>query len=241
MSLFVDVGLSVTAIPPGGIVPIQTDVTLELERVVPTASTTHFLWLVGENHHQFLEDLRGESAVESITVLDEFDDRVFVRLHWNVLENPFLDLLDESDVVLVEARGTADGWEATLRFPDEATLRTFYEASEQGEHGVELRAINGARVDERGGTDVLSPVQRETLEAAFEAGYYDVPRAITIAELAAQLDRSEQAVSEALRRATANYLRATLQQGEPSETDPDDEGEASGTTARTDAETDGDC
>jgi predicted DNA binding protein len=240
MSLFVDVGLSVPAIPPGGVVPIQTDVTLELERVVPTASATQFLWLVGENHQQFFEDLRGESAVESITVLDEFDDRVFVRLHWKGMKNPFLDLLDESDVVLVEARGTADGWEATLRFPDEAALRTFYEASEGRGLGVELRAINGARVDERGGTDALSPVQRETLEAALEAGYFDVPRSITIAELAAQLDRSEQAVSEALRRATANYLRATIQQGEPSETNPDDEGEASDATDRTDAETDGD-
>lgn len=240
MSLFVDVGLSVPAIPPGGVVPVQTDVTLELERVVPTAGPTHFLWLVGENHQQFLEALRGESTVESITVLDEFDDRVFVRLQWMTLKNPFLDLLDERDVVLVGARGTGDGWEATLRFPDEAALRTFYEASEQRGLGVELRAINGARVDERGGTDALSPVQRETLEAAFEAGYFDVPRSITIAELAAQLDRSEQAVSEALRRATANYLRVTLQQGESSEADPDDEDEASDATERTDTETAGD-
>jgi predicted DNA binding protein len=154
------------------------------------------------------------------------------------MKNPFLDLLDESDVVLVEARGTADGWEATLRFPDEATLRTFYEASEQRGLEVELRAINGARIDERGGMDELSPVQRETLEAAFEAGYFDVPRSITIAELAAKLDRSEQAVSEALRRATANYLRTTLQHGVSSETDPDDEDEASPTTDRTDTETD---
>ncbi|MFC6977287.1 helix-turn-helix domain-containing protein [Halomicroarcula sp. GCM10025709] len=240
MSLFVNVGLSVPAIPPGGVVPIQTDVTLELERVVPTASATHFLWLVGENHQQFFEGLRGESTVESITVLDEFDDRLFVRLHWTALENPFLDLLDESDVVLVEARGTADGWEATLRFPDEAALRTFYEASEQRGLGVELRAINGSRIDESGDMDALSPVQRETLEAAFRAGYFDVPRSITIAELAAQLDRSEQAVSEALRRAMANYLQTTLQQGDTSEADADDEGEASDATYCTDTDTNGD-
>lgn len=240
MSLFVDVGLSVPAIPPGGVVPIRTDVTLELERVVPTTSATHFLWIVGENHQQFFEDLRDESTVESITVLDEFDDRVFVRLHWTGLESPFLDLLDESDVVLVGARGTADGWEATLRFPDEAALKTFYEASEQRVLGVELRAINGARVDKRGSMDALSSTQRETLEAALEAGYFDVPRSITIAELAAQLDRSEQAVSEALRRATANYLRARLQGGEPSGTDPDDGDAASAATDRTDTETDDD-
>lgn len=221
MSLFVDVALPVTAIPPGGVVAVQSDVTLELERVVPTERTTHILWLVGENHQQFLEALRGESAVESLTTLDEFDDRVLVRVRWTSIATPFLDLLDEGDVVLVAARGTVGGWEATLRFPDEATLRAFYEASERRGLGVELRAINGGRVGERGAADALTPVQRETLEAALDAGYFDVPRSITIAELAVELDRSQQAVSEALRRAMANYLRTTLKGGE---TEADDGG-----------------
>lgn len=226
MSLLVDVVLPVTAIPPGGVVTMRTDVLLELERVVPTEHMTHYLWLVGENYQSVLDELRDESAVESVTTLDEYDDRVLVRLHWSGLETPFLELLDERDVVLVDAQGTADGWNATLRVPDEAALGTFYETSQQRGLGVEFRAINGARFDDGEDTDSLSALQRETLEAAFEAGYFDIPRSVTIAGLAAQLDRSEQAVSEALRRAMATHLRRTLQQqeldAEDGDADPDE-------------------
>lgn len=240
MSLLVDVDLPVTAIPPGGVVTMRTDVTLKLERVVPTEGATHYLWLIGENYQGVLDELRDAAAIETVTTLDEYDDRVLVRLHWSGLDTPFFELLEESNVVLVEARGTADGWTATLQIPDEAALGAFYETSEQRGLGVELRAINGARFDERGDTDMFSAVQRETLEAAFEAGYFDIPRSVTIADLAEQLGRSEQAVSEALRRAIATYLRTTLQQQIIEEHDEPGESDALPDEPARDASTDTD-
>ncbi|MDS0282094.1 bacterio-opsin activator domain-containing protein [Haloarcula onubensis] len=220
MSLFADVVLPVTAIPPGDRVSVGTDAELEFERVVPSESSTHYLWVVGEDYARVLDDLRGDAAVESVATLDEYDDRALVRVRWTALEAPFLDLLDETDGVLSDAKFTGGKWRTTLRFPDESAFSDFYAASEQRGLGLELRAVSGARFAEHG--DALSAVQRKALEAAFAAGYFEVPRRTTLAGLAQQLDRSEQAVSEALRRATANYLRATLASEEPDGTVADD-------------------
>jgi hypothetical protein len=210
MSLFADLSLPVAAVPPGGVVRIDDGLTLELERVVPTADATHYLWIVGRSYGSFLEALRGDAAVESLVVLDEFPDRALVRISWAALETPFLDLVEDTDAVLVGARGDGDGWTVTLRFPGESALGEFYEASRRRGVEVDLRAVDGARGDSSGDADPLTPVQREALEAAFAAGYFGVPRGVTLAELADELGRSQQAVSEALRRAIANYLRVTL-------------------------------
>jgi hypothetical protein len=47
----------------------------------------------------------------------------------------------------------------------------------------------------------LSPTQRETLLAAVERGYYDTPRAVSLTELAEELDTAKSSLSETLHRA----------------------------------------
>lgn len=57
---------------------------------------------------------------------------------------------------------------------------------------------------------VLTPTQRETLETAYEHGYFDDPRNATVAELANQLEVSASAVSGRLRRGTKALLEDTV-------------------------------
>lgn len=63
----------------------------------------------------------------------------------------------------------------------------------------------------------LSEVQYRALTAAVEAGYYQVPREITMEELAAEFDVSHQALSERLRRAVDTLVAHTVQVGPPSD------------------------
>lgn len=46
--------------------------------------------------------------------------------------------------------------------------------------------------------------------AALEAGYFDVPREVTLTEFAEQQDLLHQAISEQLRRATRQLTESTL-------------------------------
>ena len=56
----------------------------------------------------------------------------------------------------------------------------------------------------------LTPTERRVLGAAFEDGYFESPRATTLADLGERLGVSDVAVSETLRRAERKLLGATL-------------------------------
>lgn len=68
-------------------------------------------------------------------------------------------------------------------------------------------------------TDVsgLTPVQRETLTMALERGYFAIPRETNLVELAEELDISDQAVNERVRRGTAKLVASSLTAGTDSE------------------------
>lgn len=210
MSLFTEITLPVTAIPPSGTLLAEQTLTVEVERVVPTRSSTQYLWLCDPDVETVIEALEREAGVESVTPLDRYPDRALVRVRWHDFASPFFDVLADTGVRLVEATGTSEGWKATITCADEATLASFYERCRERGIAVDLQMVNSAHFEATGATETLSPVQREILETAFEAGYFEIPREATVADLAARLDRSEQAVSEGLRRGLANYLGATV-------------------------------
>ncbi|WP_435077870.1 helix-turn-helix domain-containing protein [Halococcus sp. AFM35] len=57
------------------------------------------------------------------------------------------------------------------------------------------------------GHGALTAPQAELLTAAVEEEYFDVPRRVTMADLAAKFDISNQAASERPRRGLSNALR----------------------------------
>lgn len=218
MSVFAEFSLPVTAFPPGGRLRAYPDAVVDLEETVPTGSVTHYFWVVDDEYDRLVEDLRTDSSVESVTVLDELDDRALVRIHWNDV-TPVLELIAEHGAILAEATGSGNGWSFTLRFPNQDALSEFYEACHGHAIALELRSVSEAGFSTSDDDELTLP-QRETVVAAFEAGYFDVPRRTTIAELADQLGISDQAVSERLRRGLRKFLAGTLRGEE--DTDRDD-------------------
>ncbi|MFP8889357.1 helix-turn-helix domain-containing protein [Natrialbaceae archaeon A-CW2] len=60
----------------------------------------------------------------------------------------------------------------------------------------------------------LTSTERETIERALEAGYYEVPRSTTLGELADSLGVSDAAVSKTLRRAESKLLPPSVRRPE---------------------------
>jgi len=58
-------------------------------------------------------------------------------------------------------------------------------------------------------TGVLPAEERETLRVTLEKGYFEVPRATTLVEVADELGRSDVEVSRQLRRGMGDVLRET--------------------------------
>jgi predicted DNA binding protein len=61
----------------------------------------------------------------------------------------------------------------------------------------------------RDATRVLGVPEQETLRVALEKGYFEIPRATTLADVADELGRSDVEVSQQIRRGMGIVLRTT--------------------------------
>lgn len=209
MSIIAEFHLPVTAFPPGNGLWTDVDVTVELEPIVPLGRDSQYLWVIGDEYPHAVDVIGTMNAVESVETVDRLPDRALLRVRWSDTNTPLVDLADEEGAIVTEAVGTAEGWTVSVRFPDDRALAAFYDDCYQSGIRLEFRGIYVGDGDTNDGFG-MSAVQRETVEAAFEMGYFDVPRRTTIAAIAEELDVSEQAVSERLRRGLSNYLTTTL-------------------------------
>jgi hypothetical protein len=75
---------------------------------------------------------------------------------------------------------------------------------------LELRRLGAFSPDESALWS-LTDRQREVLPTAFELGYFDVPRAVTTREVAAELDLDPSTVSEHLQRAERRLLNSVFE------------------------------
>lgn len=88
--------------------------------------------------------------------------------------------------------------------------------------GVELHDITHVRTL----APLLTSAQHRALSRAFEAGYYTVPKKVTLTELAASLGTSQASLSELLRRAEARIIARYMQAGSELPVDSFDEAAA---------------
>jgi hypothetical protein len=105
---------------------------------------------------------------------------------------------------------TAEGWRGRIRLPDRAALETVYNFNEQNGLEFTIHSVY-EQVDWTTPTTAgLTSSQREILVAAFEGGYFEIPRDVSLGDLAASLGISETAASERFRRAMKNLVRETV-------------------------------
>lgn len=101
------------------------------------------------------------------------------------------------------------GWTVHLEVPDREALIEFREILQKRNIGFELLRLSQGTSTAAGPFD-LSEKQREALVAAYENGYFEIPRGISQQGLAKLLGASPTAVSQRLRRATQALIAATV-------------------------------
>jgi len=210
----------VTAYPLSKELADHPDVSIEIDDIVPTGGSSHYIWVNGEAFDALLDDLRANPDLGNVTVLDELPGRALVRFEWKNDRSPVFELVEEAGGRIAGAEGTPEGWALVIDFPSQDALRTFYELAQDRELDVRLRYLYDEESPLPADQFDISPKQHETLEAALRAGYFDIPRRVTLADLADELDISEQGVSERLRRGLSTFLTRTLaDEGADSEDD----------------------
>lgn len=209
MTIVADVSIPASTIPPGGALR-DTETYAEFARRVP----------VGDEPHQYLRVTRTadldafEAAVDDdervrrFTAVEEATSRPLYRIEWE--RPPPCSALYRSDLVIERATGTPEEWIFRLRAGSGEALRAVQDDCHKRGVRFEVRRLDRSSPTAVADRYGLTAGQREALVAAFEAGFFEVPREATLDEIGEELGVSGQAASERLRRAEREIIRATV-------------------------------
>ena len=187
------------------------DVEFEVERIVETGdeAAMPLVWVRGVDHEAIADAFGNDPSVEDIELLSAFDDEQFYRMEWVTDIDLVLQMLTNSEATITDAYGTDGRWHLRVLYPDRDSLAKTTDYRDEAGLTFDITAIREME-GEPAGRYGLTKEQFEALEAALEAGYYEVPRDVDQNELADQLGISHQALSERLRRATGALVEDAL-------------------------------
>ncbi|ELZ02581.1 helix-turn-helix domain-containing protein [Natrialba asiatica] len=213
MSLIATVAVPASAFPLGSLLDTTSvpEATISIETAIPTGdSLIPYLWVPAAIADTVVATLETRSVVTNVSILDEFSETVLVEIEWTDGINGILASIRESDALVTDAVGTADRWTFRLWFPSYDALSQFYRGCVDCEIPIELVRLHEAVGPTDGDRFGLTQPQRSLVVAAYEAGYFDVPRETTLVELGAELGISDSAVSQRLRRGLSTLIGSTL-------------------------------
>lgn len=205
------------ALPPEQFALAETsavvpDATFEAVRVAAHDHSSALALLhASSNEVEELDSaIRNDSTVEDTSCLLLEDDQALYRITWRQAVEEVLEVLLRRNGTLLAAQKGTDKWRIRLLFPDRVVVSKAYKNWRR--HGLDLsvRRVNGVSDMTEYNGIALSPCQQETLIEAFQMNYYDVPRSVTLEDLANDLDVTHQALSERLRRGHRNLIGSTL-------------------------------
>lgn len=170
-------------------------------------------WAVGEESS--LERLHGmipdDATVVDASLLADLGTRRLYRLELTpegAVGMTYPRAVEEG-ITFLDIRASNDSVHYRARIPDRESFMTFRQLCADRDLDFKLRGLYRGESEERT-TTRLTDRQREVLRAAFEAGYFAVPRQTTLESLATELDISDQALSATIRRGQANLLAETI-------------------------------
>ncbi|MBX0297987.1 helix-turn-helix domain-containing protein [Haloarcula nitratireducens] len=187
------------------------DIEIEAERIVKGEENAAMplLWVRGVEPDDFEAACEADPTIDDLELLADFDEELLYRMQWFDRIGLLFQMLTNANATILEAVGESETWHLRLLYPSREHLsktKTFC-----SEHGLSF-SIDAIRNMDRdpSGRYGLTSIQYNALITAVDAGYFDVPREVTLDELAAEMNLSHQALSECLRRGTHVLIEDTV-------------------------------
>ncbi|MEM4780910.1 MAG: helix-turn-helix domain-containing protein [Halalkalicoccus sp.] len=201
------------------------EVNFEIERIV-AHDPDHimpYIWATGAEKAELKAALEEDPSVDRVEVIAEPGEEALYQMDWIDSIETLVHILVEEEGTILAAEGRQDGWFLRILFPDRKALSRTYDFCEDNDLSLDVQRIYN--VDEgKQGRFGLTDEQEETIAAAYEHGYYDVPREVSLSDFAAELDISHQALSERLRRGHKRLVENTVIVGRGGNEGDDDRG-----------------
>jgi len=211
MSVIAEISIPGEEFELGRTIDLSTAGTVELESLVPTGERpVPYFWVYDADFEAFEAAVRQRSAVDGVSRVDTYDDRVLYTFASGVDSDRVFEAIRDVDAYVLTATGSGGTWEFELRFPSHDSLSGFQDRCRNRDVAFDVLRVYDPSKPDLGPWFGLTEPQREALVLAVERGYYDIPRDCTTVDLAEELDISDQAVTERLRRAIVTLSANTV-------------------------------
>ncbi|MFP8951663.1 helix-turn-helix domain-containing protein [Natrialbaceae archaeon A-arb3/5] len=206
MATLVEFVLAAEEFPLGELFDSLPTVSIELERIVPTSDSLFpYIWIRGTSRDEVETVLENARATAAVSLVDDLGDRgLLYRTAWNPDVDGLVEVIAESNATLLSAVGKRGQWTFQLRVVDHAELGVFQDRCQ--ERGIRISVSRIQPLEYTTEDGELTPAQLEALELAFQRGYFDDPRRVTLDELSNELRITRQSLAGRLRRGHRNLL-----------------------------------
>lgn len=187
------------------------DVTIELDRIVPTGEAIiPYFWISAADTDKLSIDMSADLGIDQVKVIDKVEKQMFVRIDWNLSIESILTAIVNTDITLLSGIGNEKQWTFEVRASEQQNLSDFQTYCQDHDIPIELtelHAISSLRSDREYD---LTDGQRKALVMAYSSGYFDSPRDATQSDLADELGITRQAASSRLQRGMRRLVASTL-------------------------------
>ena len=207
MTSIADIEIPAEGTGAGELFEAVPSLTCEMERVI--ASSGHGLWLSGPSQDAVEEALDDATAIGGYALINSDEDRWLYDIEFEPDTVDVFDLVIEEHGTVLSASASSGTWLLSIRFTDRESVSSLYDRlDEEGVAPTIVRLFDLA--EESHSQCGLTARQYETLVAAIDHGYFEIPREVSMQELSEELGISHQALSERLRRAYRALVTSEL-------------------------------
>lgn len=197
--------------PLGTVFNHLPEVTVRLERLIPgREGVVPYFWVRGTEVADIESAFDDHPGMRNIQLVDSVEDQYLLRVEWAPDHEDLLTILAETEVPLIKATGTNKQWTFDIRGDTRSDLADFHERCRELDIPVTLTKIHELTPIETETEAVLTDTQEEALVLAYERGYFESPREVTLEALGEELGISQQAAGSRIRGGIRSILGETL-------------------------------
>jgi predicted DNA binding protein len=198
-----------------------SDVEFEVERIVAhdPDSIMPYIWVTSANPTELEQVLANDTSIDAIKNLAQPEDgQVLYQMEWIASIETLVHILVEEEGTILAAEGRQDGWNMRILVPDREALSRTYEFCEENDLSLELQRVYDVSQGKEGRFG-LTEAQATVITTAYDNGFYNVPRGISLTDLADIIEISHQALSERLRRGHQTLVENSVVVGQGGDDD----------------------
>lgn len=211
MSVFAEMDFSADTFALTETLKTRPEAVIEIERVVASEKLlTPYFWVTNVSADEFETAAETDSSVRDVRRLDTFEEANLFRAEWTENVESIVYAYTEVGGVILDATGYQHTWEVQLRFDDRDQLRKFQSFCADSDIEFTINRLFEVSHPHTGRQFGLTEKQRDALVKAWEAGVFESPAESTLAEVADDLDISQQALSQRIRNGHNSLIANTL-------------------------------